>query len=143
MRSFDEALDHAREGTAFSNGFEYDHWYAQWCDRCAHEKPMRDDGQPNEEGILGCVLLAVSFLHGVTPSEWMEQDRGRLGDQYHCIEFRNEDDGPAGPTGPIPDPPGQGLLLPREPFEGVRMLTTYPTSRDVVSVSLAARRNGR
>lgn len=136
MRSLAEILASPERPPMFANGTEFYAWMANWCDRCAHDAAFQKDESPE-----GCPLLLAHFS-GVVPSEWMEQapdENGlyRLGDNCHCIEYRNEDDGPAGPTGPIPDPPGQELLLPREPFEGVRMLTTYPTSsRDTVSVPM-------
>jgi hypothetical protein len=71
----------------------------------------------------------VAYL-GRTPIQWMEGPRSTEGlisipNQYRCIEYRHEDDGPADPQ-PIPDPPGQLTLIPREDYQGHRMLTTAP-----------------
>lgn len=100
---------------AFSNGTEGYAWIANWCDRCIHDKPAREDRYED-----ACQILILSLI-GKTPGEWLRQDGFRLGDQYHCIEFRDEDDGPPPPTEPEPTPPGQGELLPMEPFVGTRM----------------------
>ncbi len=130
MRSFDAALDAARDGSPFSNGFEYDHWAANWCDRpCLHDGPFQ-----RGETDLGCPLLMVALM-GKTPSEWLEQDRGRLGDQYHCVEFRDEDDPGGHEPVPIPDPPGQETSLPRDPYEGVRMYSPLTAERPVPAVT--------
>jgi hypothetical protein len=101
--------------SAFSNGTEWYAWFDNWCCRCVHDKPARDGDDGN-----GCPLI-LHVLLGETPAEFIEQDRFRLGDQYHCTNFRDEDDGPPQPTEPEPTPPGQGELLPMEPFVGTRM----------------------
>ena len=114
MRTYEEIDADARDGSPFSNGTEGEGWMANWCYRpCIQDK--NDD----------CPLILVALM-GKTPAEWMEQPRGDsgykvFGDQYHCIEFRSEEDGPNPEPQPIPDPPDQGLLLPREPFEATRM----------------------
>ena len=69
-----------------------------------------------------CQIFALS-LCGQTPGEWLEQEGRPFGDQYHCIEFRDEDDGPPPPTEPEPTPPGQEELLPMETFVGIRMFS--------------------
>lgn len=125
MRTYEEAWEHAVDRRPFSNGTEGYAWMDNWCYRCKNDGDHLDDP--------GCPLVLVALM-GRTPSEWFEQPwgqiRGRpegetapvLGDTYHCAEFRDEDDdGPREPK-PIPDPPGQEILLPREPYEGVRML---------------------
>jgi hypothetical protein len=120
MRTDDEIMAGAQPGSPFSNGTEGYGWQSRWCGRpCAHDAAFQRD----ERGATGCPLLLVA-LTGSTPSEWLRQPAGSP-DRYHCIEFRAEGDGPAGPQ-PIPDPPGQGALLPREPYEAVRMLTPQP-----------------
>jgi hypothetical protein len=110
--TFDEANAKAREGSPFSNGFEGEHWMANNCHRCIHDKPARDGSDPT-----GCPLILVAYL-GKTPAEWLEKNRSSLGDQYTCLYFRDENDGPGPhePT-PIPDPPGQLTLCPRGEFE--------------------------
>ncbi len=119
MPTYDEAFAAAREGSPFSNSDEGLGWMANWCDRCIRDKSARTG-----EGGSGCPLVLVA-LTGRTPVEWLDQTRtGPDGavvpysrsDQYHCIMFRPEDDpGPDEPT-PIPDPPGQLGLFPREPY---------------------------
>lgn len=104
-----------REGSPFSNGTEGYAWTANWCDRCIHDKPAREDRYEDACGIFTLSLC------GQTPGEWLEQEGRPFGDQYHCIEFRDEDDGPPPPTEPIPTPPGQGELYPMEEFVGYRM----------------------
>lgn len=124
MRTYGEAEAAAREGSPFSNGTEGYASTSQWCDRCVHDQSVRRDDvkpDPRNNGLLGCALLGVALM-GKTPSEWMEQDRFSLGDQYHCIEFRDEDD-PGPGYGPQPDPPlpGQLDLFPGADFTGTRM----------------------
>lgn len=126
---YDRLLAESREGSPFSNGDEGYGWMANWCDKCIHDKPARNGDDTN-----GCPLILVSLMDR-TPIQWLDQKRvtpdGRMyevysrADQYHCTEFRDENDGPADPQ-PIPTPPGQGELLPRADFEGHRMLTTAP-----------------
>ena len=118
MRPFTEVEADARDVPAFSNGSMGYGWMANWCNRCTH-----DDLDSNRYGVYGCPIIAVTMV-GKTPIEFLTQtdDDGIFGN-YHCVEFRDKDNpGPSEPT-PIPDPPGQGLLLPREPFEGKRMFT--------------------
>jgi hypothetical protein len=115
MRTFEEMDRDAREGSPFSNGTEGECWTANWCGRCVHDKAFREG-----KASTGCDLMLIA-LCGKTPVEWMRQDGHRLGDQYHCIEFRDERDGPKDPPKPPPQIPGQGLLFDAEPYEGVRM----------------------
>lgn len=124
MRTYDEIFEAAREGSPFSNSTEGMSWQWNWCDRCVNDKAMRvDDGRPDPvSGVLGCPILGVAML-GKTPSEWIENDWRRLGDQYHCVEFRDEDDGPSPEPQPLPDPPGMEALLPREPYTAALMFT--------------------
>lgn len=99
MRTYDEAFAAALDRRPFANGTEGYSWTANWCDRCLHDKGTRDGTNDR-----GCELLCVAIM-GRTPVEWLEQDRARLGDQYHCTEFR-EDDDPYGDNEPDPtDPP--------------------------------------
>lgn len=113
----DEALAKARPERAFSNGTEGYGWLEANCGRCIHDRPARHDDPGN-----GCPLILVSML-GKTPVEWLdgprdEQGRYSIEDQYRCLYFRDEDDGPdpSEPT-PIPDLPGQDALFPRDGFE--------------------------
>ena len=58
--------------TAFSNGFEYDEWAGNWCNRC-----QREDTCP--------LLDRVIFLNE-KPAEWTP-GTDDLRDRYHCPEF--------------------------------------------------------
>ena len=114
MRSYDEAWAVAKDQSAFSNGTEGDAWTSNWCERCIHDRSVRSDDWPPDpanNGLIGCALLAVALM-GRTPVEWMEQDRRRLGDQYHCSEFRDENDGgDQGPPRWDPEMPGQTTIF--------------------------------
>ncbi|OPC83055.1 hypothetical protein B4N89_20815 [Embleya scabrispora] len=115
-----EALDEP----TFSNGTEGYGWMAANCDTCVHDKPIRDDSGP------GCPLLLIAMI-GKRPVQWLDGPRGETGlfsiaTQYVCTEYRDEDDGPDPTPRPIPDPPGQGVLLPREPYTGHRVLASTP-----------------
>ena len=70
-----------RPGSPFSNSTEGEAWMADWCDRCLHDRPAREDRYED-----GCGLLLVA-LTGQTPGEWVRQPGFRLGNQYHCTEF--------------------------------------------------------
>lgn len=125
LPTYDAALATARPGSPFSNGTESECWFDNWCHRCVHDRAIRT-GKGS-----GCPLILVSYEEK-TPVEWMRQEGFRLGDQYHCIYFRDEDDpGPDEPT-PIPDPPGQLTLVDRDEFERpARMFTdTRPVQVD-------------
>lgn len=123
MRTYDEIWADAKDEPAFSNGTEGYGWTAANCGTCKNDSPeLVDKGE-------GCPLILVSLMQR-TPVEWLDQKRiGPNGiletygidDQYHCVEFRDQDE-PGGeePT-PVPTPPGQGSLFDREPVEGVRM----------------------
>lgn len=111
LPTFEEADATAREGSPFSNGTEGECWMENNCYRCVNDAPTRRD-----EWDKGCPLIMVALL-GKTPNAWMEKNPYGLSDRYTCIYFRDEDD-PGGeePT-PIPDPPGQLTLCPRDEFE--------------------------
>jgi hypothetical protein len=138
VRTFEEVSADARDRAAFSNGTEGYGWMAAWCDRCVHDRSMRVEGvEPSDpSGLIGCPIIAVT-MESKTPVEFLDGPRDECGlysiaEQYHCIEFRDEDDdGPDPEPKPIPDPPDQLLLLPREPYEAVRMLTSEPSLMDV------------
>lgn len=121
---YSRLYDEARDEAPFSNGTEGDGWLSANCSTCIHDKPARNGDDAN-----GCPLILVALM-GRTPIQWMEGPRSPEGyisiaNQYRCIEYRHEDDGPTDPQ-PIPDPPGQLTLVPREIYEGVRMLTPLP-----------------
>lgn len=125
MRTYEEAFAAAREVRAFANGTEGHAWTDRWCDRCIHDQSARNDQvkpDPANNGLLGCALLAVALM-GRTPAEWLEQPwPWALGDTYHCVDFRNEDDpGPGYEPTPEPPPPGQLPLFDDEPYRGYRM----------------------
>ena len=110
--------DLARDGMPFSNSTEGCAFTANWCDRCVHDKPARQDRYEDACGILTLALV------NKIPAEWIEQEWGANGppvDRYHCVEFRDEDEGPPPRTEPLPTPPGQGELIPIEPYVGTRM----------------------
>lgn len=111
---------------AFSNSDEGCAFTASWCDRCIHDKPARQGRYED-----GCGILLLTLM-GKTPGEFIEQEWGHVKgdlsaplappiDRYHCIEFRDENDGPPARTEPLPTPPGQGELVPMEPYVGTRM----------------------
>lgn len=110
MRPYEEIEAGARPQRPFSNHTEWEIWSARWCERCANDTPAKVDRDE------GCPLILVALM-GKTPAEWLEQDVH----VYQCIEFRDRDNGPGPEPQPIPDPPGQGTLLPRDPYEGARM----------------------
>ncbi|WP_406168971.1 hypothetical protein [Streptomyces sp. NBC_00996] len=117
MRTYDEAFAAARDESTFSNSSQWEVWSAKNCDRCIHDKPARqgDDGN-------GCPLILVALMDK-RPAEWLTQtEEQEIFADYTCTEFRGEDDPDPNPR-PVPTPDGQGELLPREPFEGHRMLT--------------------
>lgn len=108
MRTYDEAFAVATDRTPFSNGTEGGAWTSNWCDQCVHDRSARrDDVQPDpaNKGLLGCALLAVALM-GRTPAEWIDQTANghRLGDTYHCTEFRDENGGEESEPEPEPLP---------------------------------------
>jgi hypothetical protein len=137
LPTYDECVKTSIDRAPFSNGDEGYGWMYNWCDRC-----VNDAEQHGKITGPGCPIIAVAFFESRTPAEWLDQKRltpdGRMyerygiADQYHCMYFRNEDQGGGdGEPKPIPDPPGQLTLVPREPYEQTRMLTTYPTPVEV------------
>lgn len=85
--------------------------------------------QPARDGSgSGCPLVGVAIL-GRTPAEWLKQPQGEQGayarNRFHCVEFRDVDSPPGEgrEPDPVPDPPGQAVLLDRDEFSGVRMLS--------------------
>ncbi len=125
MTPFEEANARAREGSPFSNSTEGDAWMGNNCERCVIDKPARE-GRPQD----GCPLILVAYS-GKTPAEWIEKEGFRLGDQYTCIYFRDEDDPGSGEPTPIPDPPGQDALFPREQFERPARMYADPKPSEV------------
>jgi len=124
LPTYDQALATAREGSPFSNGTEGECWMGQHCHRCINDKPAREGRYED-----GCVLILVA-LNNLTPAEWSEDQPRSLYHRWRCMYFRDEDDGPDEEPAPIPDPPGQGALWPRDPFEQpARMLVPLETQR--------------
>lgn len=116
LPTYEQAWETAQQRAAFSNGTEGECWMHNNCHRC-----VNDD--PND----GCDLVLVALL-GRTPAEWTPDKSGSISEQYRCMYFRDKEDGNGGDTEPrpIPDPPGQLTLAPREPYEATRMLTDVP-----------------
>ncbi|MFI2620453.1 hypothetical protein [Streptomyces sp. NPDC018584] len=131
--SVDALYNEARDEPAFSNSSEGMAWMDANCDTCIHEKDQRNTNNPGP----GCNLILVSLM-GRRPVQWIdgprdEHGRYSMAGQYHCTEYRHEDDGPTDPQ-PIPDPPGQLTLVPRDDYTGTRMLlrpnpATLPAAR--------------
>lgn len=126
---YSRLYEEARDEPAFSNSDEGMAFMDAHCETCIHDKPARQGDDAN-----GCPLILISLM-GRRPIQWLdgpvnEQGRYSLRDQYHCVEYRHEDDGPADPQ-PIPDPPGQLTLCPRDGFEGCRMLTPLNAAEEV------------
>lgn len=119
-----DAYERARDEMPFSNSDEGYGWMANWCDRCIHDGCGLGKDQPQ------CPLILVALLDR-TPAEWLDGPRDERGayslaNQYHCLMFRDRDDPGGREPEPIPDPPGQLTLLPREPYTGVRMPLMAP-----------------
>ena len=114
---YDAALAESRPEPPFCTGAERDEWQDRNCTTCVHDAEQRGAALPSGPG---CPLLNVVLLAERTPAPWIAPDNPR--DLHRCISYRHEDDGPPEPV-PVPDPPGQLVLGPREPLEGVRMLT--------------------
>jgi hypothetical protein len=74
LPSYADANAQAADEPAFSNGFEWDHWSANWCGRCVNDADE------------GCPLVLVAMM-GKTPAEWTPKDRSDLGEQYECTLF--------------------------------------------------------
>lgn len=116
---YDQAWATAQERPAFSNGTEGECWMERNCYRCVNDDPNK-----------GCELLLVALM-GRTPAEWTPDRPSSISEQYRCMYFRNKEDGGGDPEPkPIPDPPGQLTLAPREQYEATRMLTAYPQPAD-------------
>lgn len=115
MTVFD--LDKARDGSPFSNGAEFEMWQDVNCATCIHDRGFREG-----DDSMGCPLLAIVY-GDQTPAEWLEAESyPNPASKYTCVTCRHEDDGGDPEPKPIPDPPGQLTLFPRDGYEGVRML---------------------
>lgn len=104
MRDYDAIIADAKERTPFSNGTSGEIWMSGWCyTPCAHDAAFQRDEAP-----LGCPLLLAAFS-GYTPKEWTETGL----QDYHCSEFRPEDDGDGddAPLTPVPVCDGQLDIL--------------------------------
>lgn len=119
MRTYEEIRDSALDSPPFSNASQADGWMYNWCERC------RNDSQELVDRGEGCPLILCAML-GKTPIEWLTQTaEDQILARFHCIEFRDEDDGDDGDgrePQPLPEDPNQCVLWPREQYEGVRML---------------------
>lgn len=131
-----DAYERARDRVPFSNGTEGYDWMENWCARCIHDGYGLGKDEPQ------CPLITVAYC-GRTPAEWLDGPRdehGRYGicDQYHCVMFRDRDDPGGREPEPVPDPPGQTTMWPREPFEGVRMPLMAPPVADPQPATVSA-----
>lgn len=126
LPTHDEIAKTARDGKAFSNGTAWSIWSHHWCTRCLNDSPeMVDRGE-------GCPLIGFAMREKKTPAAWMPNGPdGDVLQDYICAFYRGKDDGPDPEPTPIPDPPGQLTLVPREPFEQARMLTEFPQPAEV------------
>lgn len=68
------------DGGAFSNGFEFDEWRGNWCDRC-----VKDESGEGPEGTM-CPILDVVLLTDEMPEQF-SPGTDDLRDRYHCAEF--------------------------------------------------------
>lgn len=129
MKTYDEAYAAAADRRPFSNGTEGCAWEENWCARCVHDAEFRRtwDGP-------GCPLMQVALM-GRTPVEWIDQTENghRLGDTYHCTEFRDKDDngGEDGEPEPGPLPVIDGQV---DMFEVFAEQITEQASREQVPV---------
>ena len=128
---YDQLLAESRDEPAFSNSTEGYGWMDANCATCVHDKPAREGDDGN-----GCPLILIT-LEGRRPAQFLDGPRDENGlygiaDQYRCTEYRHEDDPDPDPR-PVPTPDGQGELLPREPYEGHRMLAALQPAREDVT----------
>jgi hypothetical protein len=105
-RPYEEVDRDAREGSPFSNGTSWEIWSYNWCERCKNDSPeLVDKGE-------GCPLIMVALM-GKTPAEWFPQEGVQ---DYHCVEFRDKNEGGGGDAPKAPEPiPGQGIMFDMEP----------------------------
>lgn len=120
MRTYNQLWADAKDEVPFPNGTSAEFWFDRWCAECAN-----DPEDENEQAMNGCPLILIS-LNGRTPAEWVPTANPsrvpELGDcSFDCALFRHRDDGPDPEPKPIPDPPGQDAMFPREAYEGARM----------------------
>lgn len=126
--TYEQAWRTGRDGPAFSNGTEFDVWMSAHCADCLNDQRIDETG--------GCPLILVAW-DGRIPIEWEEDRPLTLGRQYRCLMRRTRDDGPDTEPQPIPGPPGQLVLFPREPYERPgRMLKPLPEPQQVVMTGL-------
>ncbi len=72
---FEQELQRASPGPAFSNGFEGDAWMDYWCSNCRHCLPQGS-----------CELITVALL-GQVPFPWERLVANSLHKRYVCHEF--------------------------------------------------------
>jgi hypothetical protein len=101
MRTHEEAMAAATDGTPFSNSTQWELWADRHCFGC---KVDTDESCP-------LVLVALS---GKTPAEWTAPtEQQRLQSDYDCAEFIpavDEKPAPAPPRPPAPAKPLPGQL---------------------------------
>lgn len=83
MKEYVEIEAASTEGSAFSNGHEWDCWSGQWCERCVHDVDI-DSG--------GCPLVFLAMQGERTPAEWVPGPTGPRGEpslpqRYRCTQF--------------------------------------------------------
>lgn len=143
---YEALLGESRDEPAFSNSDEGYGFMSANCDQCIHDRGARieasiaaaeiSEGDAGDHDPRGCPLVLITLI-GRRPAQFLDGPRNKEGHysrahQYVCTEYRHEDDGPPDPQ-PIPDPPGQDGLFPREQVAGVRMLTALPEREEVTA----------
>jgi hypothetical protein len=76
LLDLESEMARARDGSAFSNGFEGEAWIQLWCTDCAVDTDL-------------CPLLGTALL-GRTPAAWTLREPGGL-NRYTCTEYRETD----------------------------------------------------
>jgi hypothetical protein len=83
VSQWDEIVENAREGAAFSNSTSWEIWSSGWCNRCKVDADkMAEDG-------IGCALVMFAMSEQRTPGEWVPVPN-TLQD-YTCKEFVPEE----------------------------------------------------
>lgn len=138
MRTYNEIMNTARDGSPFSNGTEWEIWAANWCWRpcmnpveAAWQRYEEGQGPEPTEFPGGCPLILAAMM-GKTPTEWLEQPDNSP-DRFHCIEFRDEEGDGQEPQ-PVPDPPGMIELFPRPDARARMMVNDVQKLNTVVPV---------
>ena len=91
--SVDVLFEQAWDVAPFSDAAAGDVWMGNWCGRCVKDRAVRVGEGP------GCPLVLVALM-GRTPAPWLLPE---VGGEFHCLEFRGEDDGPGPEPRPVPE----------------------------------------